>query len=214
MYLIQYGTVLVTEEPKSLCNDRIVVAESAGGIGYGVFVREGCQLQPGEVITEYPGPVEWRSVQQLTRDARGPSRNKYVFSVGPFVIPNHDDVMHLVWGRRLLPPMSARRVDTRTCAHLVNSSHPLMERPWSSENCVLGIYLNDFELSTNRPCARIFLICVRSVHGPTVPIYGPVHELRIDYHWMLALEIGLGCLSKYCHRCLENLRDYLRELGY
>jgi hypothetical protein len=206
----------LTKEPETLQNDSIVVSESIGDIGYGVFVKEGCSLNSGEVITEYPGPVEWRTTEQLTRDARGSSRNKYVFSLGPFVVPHHVNSVdvHLVWGRRTVTPATARFVDTLRCAHLVNSSHPLLERPWCSENCVLGIYLNNLRLNQNRPLARMFLVCVRPVVGPTVPIYGPIHELRIDYHWMLALEKGFWCLRTDCERCLENLSDFLVNLGY
>lgn len=194
--------------------DDIVISNASGDIGYGIFAKAGRQVQAGDVVTEYPGDVEWRTEEQLTYDARHSESGTYVFSVGPFQLHNPERSMYLVWGRRLYRPAQARFVSLSACAHMANTYHPLLHTPWCIENCVFGLYLNELRLTQRRPQARMYLVCIRSVTGPSRPVYGPMHELRVDYHWCLALLFDFWCVRRDCERCLENLSEFLRSLGY
>jgi hypothetical protein len=188
---------MLEERPAGTRDADIVVEQSETG-GLGVFVREGARLQPGDVVTEFPGPAEWVTEEELMVIEKGDTT--YAFTFGPFHIRGR--AHYIMWN-----PVHLARVDLasgRCKAHLLNTAHPLLDGAWGRCNCVYGLYTADLQLDTELPPdVQLYAVCVRSVDG-----WGH-RELLFDYHWHLAEFFCLPCLDEYCTQCKLCLQTYM-----
>jgi hypothetical protein len=171
--------------------------------GRGVFAS--VALEPMVIATEYGGGPEWSSKDE-TEYERG--AQKYVFRIGPFHVRvpgcsgSSRRRSYLEWdGARETGP-----VPTHRCGHIVNSSHPRLSPPNNFPNCVFAVCVDDLVLSTARPPrARVFVACARRIEAG--------EELLLDYHYMLAYDMGFGCGSETCLSCLSALVHYCNEVA-
>lgn len=182
---------------------KIDVRNSAETQGLGVFVKDAQTLHPGEIVTEYGASASWVTEEKL-HEEYNKKRNPYVFSTGPFRMRNEDEPVYLCWdGSRI-----GRNACIHNCGHLINSSHPRLVHPWNEDNCMFAIYIDSIRLSARKysPKAYLYIMCTRTVYGGIDAL--PAHELRLDYHSVLAAEFGMWCLSLDCASCRKSLLEF------
>lgn len=196
---------MLRDVPAFISSTKIEVRDSPETHGKGVYVREGERIIPGEILTAYPGSAKWMTAEAIDYENKK-RRNPYVFCMGPLSVRNYKDVVYLCWDGS-----TARyNVDSSTCGHLINSMHPRSIPPWNAENCMFAVYVDRLRLDykyTPDACLYIFGTCY--ITGGVQSI--PMHELRLDYHAVLAAEFGHWCLHLRCVPCRRNLIEFVLE---
>jgi hypothetical protein len=184
--------------PDMQLGSKIEVKDSPLG-GKGVFATS--TIEPQEVITEYGGGPIWTEKEE---EEYGRGDSKYVFRLGPFGVRVRGTSKRM---RRYVEWDGARDLDRtvlRRCGHLVNTSHPLSPAPNDYLNCVFGVFAERFELSSaSLPDVSLYIVCARRIEAG--------QELLVDYHYMLAYEIGYHCRSDKCTLCMHGLVHYVDE---
>lgn len=201
-----YGTVRVKTPPDEAENLKLETRSSTFN-GVGLYVKDKQKVEPGEVLTEFPGPPKWIKCDkkgEIPMDAV----TEYVFSVGPFKIPGVYGRYAVIWGNNIIDNEDY----TGPCrGHLINSSHPRLKHPRNVTNCVYGVYYNNFILDiTIPPDITLYAIASSTVTGGNGP--NPLYELRSEYHWCLAFHFGYWCLDQTCTECIYALRDFVNRV--
>lgn len=197
--------VLLDESPRKLQTEEFEILPTQEFQGVGVYVKENKRVLPRDIITEYPGPAQWLSVEEVS-DLTYKKRNPYVFSMGPFPLRNARSRSFLLcWNGGNM----GRNAQKNICGHLLNTSHPRLNTPWNKENCIFAVYLKDLVLSytAGPPQARLYVMVTHNVSGVLFPKC--LCELRLDYHSVLASEFGFWCLELGCKPCSKNLVEFV-----
>lgn len=198
-------TVLLEVKPAQLCTSKFEILPTQEFSGLGVYVQENKNVTPGDILTEYPGPAQWLSTEEVS-DMTYKKRNPYVFSMGPFKLRNaHKREFLLCWDGSILGHNAPKEM----CGHLLNTSHPRLQPPWNKENCMFAVYLKDLSLSytAGPPIAHLYAMATHNVSGILYP--KALCELRLDYHSVLASEFGFWCLELGCKPCTKNLLEFV-----
>lgn len=207
MYAVQ-----LESRPDSLTgSSKIQIKPSPETAGMGVYVKAGQRIEPGEILTEYPGPAKWMTEAEIDYQDKQ-RRNPYVFSLGPFKVPRTTGIeqLYLCWDA------SSVRYDATSvnCGHLLNTMSPVMASPWNVENCVFALYLNDlnlFDATGNLPEAHLYIMSTCVIDGRGLSDDNNTEELLLDYHYVLASEFGLWCLQLGCSLCKSNLLHFVKK---
>jgi len=179
----------------------------------GVFVKPGQTVECGEVVAEYCGRAFWTPEGQ-TAELEG--MGKYVFALGPVSLPvpgGQGARDSSEW----LACIDAANTTARgwNVGHMLNTSHPCQVPPWNAPNCVFAVFLEDMELSHERPPrVRLFVQTTRCISRPMgrASESNEDFELRLDYHWQLASDAGFWCLDPSCEFCLDGLLDFATRM--
>lgn len=196
---------MLEEKPDSLKTSDFDILPTAEFEGLGVYVKENKTVRPGDIITEYPGPAQWMTVEKVS-DLTYKKRNPYVFSMGPFELRNaYKRDFLLCWDGGTM----GHNANKSMCGHLLNTSHPRLSAPWNKENCMFAVYLKDLKLtySGGPPIAHLYIMVTQTVSGVLFP--KALCELRLDYHSVLASEFGFWCLELGCKPCTKNLVEFV-----
>jgi hypothetical protein len=189
-------TVLLDSTPIRTHADELVVVETETA-GHGLVLAEDREtLTPGEILAAYPGPAEW-----MTEDAylsMHPSAITYVFVHGPMRSTSGETVF-LVWN----PQVELESPECKAC--FANTSHPSLPAPYTTNNCIWGLYFGEkFSLDISvPPDAHLYIVSSRYIH--------PGDEILLDYHWQLSLTRLISCGDRDCLGCYENTVVYMSE---
>jgi len=169
-------------------------------IGVGLFLKPGASVEPGEVLTEYPGQPRWIP----PKSRRENPSDGYEFSVGPLTVQGYRGkqlVRYLVWDCFDINETK----NMRYVAHKVNTYHPRsLDNNYRSQNCTWGIDVWNLELKVYvPPAAKLYLVAAISMSVPPKK-KSPV-QLLADYHWFLAEELGVACGDQHCELCGDGL---------
>jgi hypothetical protein len=196
---------MLRDPPPQIANDKLEIRDSPETSGKGVYVREGAIVYPGEVLTAYPGKAKWMTAEAIDFENKK-RKNPYVFCIGPMSIRNHTEMLFLTWDGSFVH----YNVDERTCGHLINTMHPRSCPPWNSENCMFAVYVDRLKLDYSyEPEASLYILGINIITGGAQAL--PIHELRLDYHAVLAAEFGMWCLNLRCVLCRRNLIEFVLE---
>lgn len=167
--------------------------------GVGVFLKPGEKLSKGEIIIEFPGKPFW--VPKDEAEKLG-DKSEYVFTLNVDVRVGNKTYI-IAWDAlEMRTWKSARR-----CAHLLNSSHPLLHGWLSKPNCVFAVYAAHLKFDvTQPPNVKMYIMCGVKMRASLSPV-----ELLVDYHWLLASKYGFWCLRKSCRLCCDGLRYFVNS---
>jgi len=194
--------VLVSRSNLKVSSEKIEVADAlheGQNIGVGLFLRAGTSVEPGEVLTEYPGHPRWIPPQSEESPNDG-----YEFRVGPLTVRDssgREHVRYLVWDCFDVHDTK----DMRYVAHKVNTFHPRsLDEQYRTQNCTWGIDVWNLEMKLHiQPAAKLYLVAAKDMSVP--PRSESSIQLLADYHWFLAEELGIGCGDQGCTLCGDGL---------
>jgi len=201
-YLYLFCVVLVTRSNLKVSSEKIKVANAVHegkNIGVGLFLRSGISVEPGEVLTEYPGQPRW--IPPQTEESHN---DGYEFRVGPLRVRDNvgkEHVRFLVWDCFDVHDTQ----NMRYVAHKVNTFHPRsLDEKYRTQNCTWGIDVWNLELKLHvEPAAKLYLVAGIAMSVP-LRSKSPI-QLLADYHWFLAEELGIGCGDRECTLCCDGL---------
>ena len=122
--------VLVQDVPDTLPSSKLSIRKSDVG-GLGVFLDPEHSTSPGEILTEYGSTPQWVDDKTYKNKDRW---SEYVYALGPFpgVRPmsgvGRGVTAWILWDAE----QYRRKYESHKVAHLVNTSHPLLEPPTDS----------------------------------------------------------------------------------
>lgn len=197
--------VLLWDSNVKVSSDKVKVAEATHegkNIGVGLFLRPGAAVEPGEVLTEYPGSPRW-----IDRNFTHGPNHGYEYILGPLRVEDRLGRSHeryLIWDCFDASDTN----DMRFVAHKVNTFHPRsLEEKYRTQNCTWGIDVWNLELKIHvEPVARLYLVAAKPLSVPRKS-KSPI-QLLADYHWFLAEELGLGCGERDCTLCGDGLSKF------
>ena len=154
----------------NITNAVVEIRESILG-GRGVFVRNGQTLPPNTWVSWYPGsPKEHKNYDS--------SRNYGLQVFVYFVVENFTLVLqigNIVWD-------ASTQGTTTAYGHYVNSSHPMLPKPYDVPNCE---YVSVEVVTPQNKSGKVVTKQIRGgvISGSTAVTGGS--ELLCDYHWFL-----------------------------
>lgn len=167
-------------------------------------MKPGEELLAGDIVTQYPGETFWVSEAEV---AELGSTGKYVYAVGPMELDDAPNAKYFACINAV-----DFHADGSNYGHLLNTSHPKLVPPWDEPNCVFALYLEKLRFSIRKPPNfKLFIQCCRSISTPIdeMTVHNACYELRVDYHWQLAHEVGFWCLDSRCAHCIDSLHEFV-----
>lgn len=172
--------------------------------GRGVFLKPGYVLNPGDIVTAYPGVVRW------CRETNVPALSAYGYLIGPVKVRGSTNKWYAYVDAERFAHGDTHEMSSNL-GHLFNTSHPCLPRPYNSPNCAFGVYFKGSRLSEKaRPKVSLYIVCTQRVESP-VDRVGSV-QLLVDYHWLLAFEKGKWCGNTACRPCIRAAFSFFQHL--